>query len=347
MRGQTDGTEPGPRTSTGDFALAGDADDDSGGGGGGGSGSGDASAAESPEPCLLTRAEITEWFARQAGEPARRIGRELARLAADGGPVDELVARLGPAGLSVLDGLRVAVLTVDGGGVAGGACGGGRGERGRPGACRALDVLSALIEEPTTASLSLAAQTTAPAPAAQLPDGRALAILADPPPRTESAVAERLAARLSLLAPSLGAEQVAVGVSDLVTAAAGLPAAVREAGHALALAAARPEPLAVAGPDDLATHRALLAHIPDELRSVYVRRLLGPLRAHDERHRTALEQTLDVFLQCSGSWSRSAARLDIHVNTLRYRIGRIAELTGRDPTELDGQTDLFLALRAR
>jgi PAS domain-containing protein len=324
VHGQTDGTEPGPRTSTGGFAL----------------GVAPSEPVAGPrEPCRLTRAEITEWFAwefaREATEPTgptRRTGRELARLAADGGPVEELAARLRPAGLSVLDGLRVAVLSVDGGG-------------------QALAVLSALIELEESSPAASAAQAPPPAPppapAAQLPDGRALAILADPPPRTEPAVAERLAARLNLLAPSLGAERVAVGISDLVTAAAGLPAAVREAGHALALAAARPEPLAVAGPDDLATHRALLAHLPDELRNVYVRRLLGPLRAHDERYRTALEQTLDVFLQCSGSWSRCAALLDIHVNTLRYRIGRIAELTGRDPTELDGQTDLFLALRAR
>jgi hypothetical protein len=248
------------------------------------------------------------------GRPEEPVGPgpELARLAGDGGPVEELVARLRPAGLSVLDGLRVVVLAAHG-------------------AARPPDILRALIGEPCAA-------------AAQLPDGRALAVLNDPPPRAEPAVDVRLAARLALLAPSLCAERVAVGVSDLITAASALPAAVREAGHALTLAAARPEPMAVAGPDDLATHCALLAHVPDDMRGIYVRRMLGPLRTHDARHRTELEQTLDVFLQCSGSWSRSADRLHIHVNTLRYRIARIAELTGRDPTELAGQTDLFLAL---
>lgn len=304
-------------------------------------------------------------------------GPELARLAAADAPADELAARLRPAGLSALDGLRVAVLTAQG-------------------AASPVDVLraliSALVDEPAVASAAAAVAAVPPAavaaslsgaaasrspslspspppspspspspppsrralplpaaqlPAAQLPDGRAVAILADPPPRDAPAVDARLAARLTLLAPSLGVHEVAVGVSDLVTGAAALPAAVREAGHALALADARPEPLAVAGPDDLATHLALLAHVPEDLRAAYVRRLLGPLRAHDVHHHTNLEQTLDVFLQCSGSWSRSAARLRIHVNTLRYRIARIAELTGRDPTALDGQTDLLLALRAR
>jgi hypothetical protein len=268
-RDRSDGTEPGPRTAAGGFALG------------------------------------------RPGEPIG-AGPELARLAADGGPVEEIVARLRPAGLSALDGLRVVVLAAHGG-------------------VRPLDILRALIDEPCAA-------------VARLSDGRVLAVLNDPPPRAEPAVDARLAARLALLAPSFQAERVAVGVSDLITTATALSAAVCEAGHALALATARAEPTAVAGPDDLATHRALLAHVPDELRGVYVRRLLGPLRAHDARHRTVLEQTLDVFLQCSGSWTRSADRLHIHVNTLRYRIARIAELTGRDPTELAGQTDLLLAL---
>lgn len=249
-------------------------------------------------------------------------GWELARLAAADAPAEELAARLRPAGLSPLAALCVAVLTATG-------------------AATPLEVLRALIGEPAGAG-----GPGPPAPAAQLPDGRAVAILADSP-RGAPAVEAWLAARLAVLAPTLGVDEVAVGVSDLVTGAAALPGAVREAGHALALADARPEPLAVAGPDDLATHLALLAHVPDELRSAYVRRLLGPLRAHDAHHHTALEQTLDVFLQCSGSWSRCAARLHIHVNTLRYRIARIAELTGRDPTALTGQTDLLLALRAR
>jgi sugar diacid utilization regulator len=37
----------------------------------------------------------------------------------------------------------------------------------------------------------------------------------------------------------------------------------------------------------------------------------------------------------------------VHVNTLRYRVGRIEQLTGRTLTRLEHQVDLFLALRAR
>ena len=290
-----------------------------------------------------------QWLA-EAREPLRQLGQELAQLTAEEGPVAEIVARLRPVGLSAVDGLRVVVLTVEGNNPS-------------------IRVLRALIDDP---------QGTKPLPGAALADGRAVGIFAEPQVRTDSSaaaarpgaaagsassvasgspapvpspsrspVAERLTARLQAIAPALGLDRVCVGVSDLVTSATALPAAVREAGYALGLAASRPDRLNVAGHTDLATHQALLAHVPDELRAAYVHRLLGPLRTHDEHHHAALEETLDVFLQCSGSWSKCAARLHIHVNTLRYRIARIAELTGRDPTRLEEQMDLFLALRAR
>jgi DNA-binding PucR family transcriptional regulator len=55
--------------------------------------------------------------------------------------------------------------------------------------------------------------------------------------------------------------------------------------------------------------------------------------------------TLETFLDCSGSWIKCAAMLHVHVNTLRYRIRRIEELTGRDLGRFSDRVDLFLALR--
>lgn len=37
--------------------------------------------------------------------------------------------------------------------------------------------------------------------------------------------------------------------------------------------------------------------------------------------------------------------MHVHVNTLRYRIRRIEELTGRDLSRFDERVDFFLALR--
>ena len=66
-----------------------------------------------------------------------------------------------------------------------------------------------------------------------------------------------------------------------------------------------------------------------------------------ERHRAELLPTLREFLACSGSWNACAATMYVHVNTVRYRIRRIEELTGRDLSRLDDQVDFFLALRIR
>ena len=67
--------------------------------------------------------------------------------------------------------------------------------------------------------------------------------------------------------------------------------------------------------------------------------ILGPLRAHDQQNDTELERTLRVFLGNDGQWSTTAAELFVHVNTLRNRVTRIGELTGRDVTRLEDRVD--------
>ncbi|MEV0405064.1 PucR family transcriptional regulator ligand-binding domain-containing protein [Actinoallomurus sp. NPDC050550] len=151
---------------------------------------------------------------------------------------------------------------------------------------------------------------------------------------------------LLVLAPGLTDGGLAVGVSKATTAE-GLRGAVKEARHARSLAADGTDPVRVVGPGELATHALLLANVPDDARTMFRDRVLGPLRAYDEAHRTDLIRTLEVFLQVSGSWTRCADQMHLHVNSVRYRIQRIEELTGRDLACLEDRVDLFLALRLR
>jgi hypothetical protein len=58
-----------------------------------------------------------------------------------------------------------------------------------------------------------------------------------------------------------------------------------------------------------------------------------------------LTGTAEVWLDCAGSPQRAATRLCIHRQTLYYRLGRIAELTGLDLA--DGADRLFLHLGLR
>jgi hypothetical protein len=148
------------------------------------------------------------------------------------------------------------------------------------------------------------------------------------------------------LARGLGEDgRLTIGVSAAVHSPEGLHGALEEARHARRVAAARPGRVCVAGHDELASHVLLLPFVPDDVRRAFTARLLDPLRDYDRRHRAELIPTLEAFLECDGSWTRCASRLHLHVNTLRYRIGRIEQLTGRDLARLEDKLDFFLALR--
>jgi hypothetical protein len=171
--------------------------------------------------------------------------------------------------------------------------------------------------------------------------------------------AQAFAARLRDAQPILESDRsrirLTVGVSAPAEGVAALVGALHEAQSAGRLAAIRapaagPAPSAVVSvvtSDEVASHELLLASVPGSVLRSFRERLLGPLLAYDERHRAELLPTLREFLACSGSWNACAATMYVHVNTVRYRIRRIEELTGRDLSRLDDQVDFFLALRIR
>ncbi|GAA3144835.1 PucR family transcriptional regulator ligand-binding domain-containing protein [Streptomyces rameus] len=139
--------------------------------------------------------------------------------------------------------------------------------------------------------------------------------------------------------------RLTLGVSAAVHSAEGLRGALEEARHARRVAAARTGRVCAAGHQELASHVLLLPFVPDDVRRAFTARLLDPLTDYDRRHRAELIPTLEAFLDCDGSWTRCATRLHLHVNTLRYRVGRIEQLTGRDLSRLEDKLDFFLALR--
>ncbi|AYG79637.1 Transcriptional activator PmfR [Streptomyces hundungensis] len=148
------------------------------------------------------------------------------------------------------------------------------------------------------------------------------------------------------LSPGLADDgRLTLGVSAAVHSAEGLRGALEEARHARRVAAARPGRVCAAGHHELASHVLLLPFVPDDVRRAFTARLLDPLRDYDRRHRAELIPTLEAFLDCDGSWTRCATRLHLHVNTLRYRVGRIEQLTARDLSRLEDKLDFFLALR--
>jgi sugar diacid utilization regulator len=97
---------------------------------------------------------------------------------------------------------------------------------------------------------------------------------------------------------------------------------------------------------DVGTHRMLLGLHDRTVLRRFADDILGPLRSHDGQHGTELERTLRTFLGNDGQWLTTAGALYVHVNTLRNRIAKIGELTGRDVSRLEDRVDLFLAIEA-
>jgi hypothetical protein len=137
---------------------------------------------------------------------------------------------------------------------------------------------------------------------------------------------------------------VSVGLADPVRSPGGLRGALEQARHTAALAQPRPGSVDIAEPDHLVTHRMLLAAVPPDVSKAFRTRVLDPLLEYDARHRSDLLPTLRRFLECDGSWRQCATSLHLHVNTVRYRIRRVEELTGRDLRNPIDRMDLALAV---
>ncbi|MCP9985913.1 PucR family transcriptional regulator ligand-binding domain-containing protein [Streptomyces sudanensis] len=205
----------------------------------------------------------------------------------------------------------------------------------------ALVPLPAAVPAPTPAPAGEPTDGEDPADGGDAADG------GDVPGDGAELHAERLlaAVRTPLSAGLSDDGRLTLGVSAAVHSAEALRGALEEARHARRVAAARPGRVCAAGHHELASHVLLLPFVPDDVRRAFTARLLGPLREYDRRHRAELIPTLEAFLDSDGSWTRCAARLHLHVNTLRYRVGRIEQLTGRDLSRLEDKLDFFLALR--
>ncbi|OLT27730.1 hypothetical protein BJF79_42375 [Actinomadura sp. CNU-125] len=81
----------------------------------------------------------------------------------------------------------------------------------------------------------------------------------------------------------------------------------------------------------------LLADLPAPAAAAAAARILGPLP--DE-----LRRTLRAYFDHGRHAARAARELNVHRNTLVYRLGRVAALTGRDPRAFDDAVALRLAL---
>ena len=127
-----------------------------------------------------------------------------------------------------------------------------------------------------------------------------------------------------------------VGVSDPVSYH-GIAEGRRQAAQAAESAQRSDTPLVRFA--DLAGQN-LLALLPADAAHAFADALLAPLR----RDRGDLEQSLRVWLSQHGQWDPAAARLGVHRHTLRNRMRKVEELTGRSLDSPGFRAELWIAL---
>jgi PucR family transcriptional regulator, purine catabolism regulatory protein len=128
-------------------------------------------------------------------------------------------------------------------------------------------------------------------------------------------------ARVGIGRPARGA---ALGRS-LLEARAALDASARE----------------VASYQDLGSLELLLS-LPDASLEAFVDRVLGPAAANNW-----LVESLAALLEAGCRWSEAAEQLGVHRHTLRYRMDRLREQTGRHPDDPSQRMELWLAIKAK
>ena len=101
--------------------------------------------------------------------------------------------------------------------------------------------------------------------------------------------------------------------------------------------------------EDVGTYRLLLdvwERDPDEIRVLY-EDTIGPVDRYDQASGTQLTETLMVFFRNNENLTKTAADLFAHRHTIRYRLEKIAEISGLSVFQTEHKERLGLGLKAR
>ena len=148
------------------------------------------------------------------------------------------------------------------------------------------------------------------------------------------------------LSEHLGASSGAVGVGGPCDQPGDFPRSYSEALRALDIRRASRTPHGATTFDQLGVYRILDTGDGRKEIVAFVREWLGRLLDYDEHKSSDLVRTLSQYLECGGSYDETASTLMIHRSTLRYRLGRIREITDLDLNDVDSRLNLHVATRA-
>ncbi|HEY5473165.1 MAG TPA: helix-turn-helix domain-containing protein, partial [Candidatus Limnocylindrales bacterium] len=158
------------------------------------------------------------------------------------------------------------------------------------------------------------------------------------------ALAGELQAAIDQLLPEIS---VSVGIGRPHRQLIDLRQSYYEASYAIKIRRLKGEPGVIASFDDLGSYGLLLG-LQDTLSlQVFYDSVLGKLQDYDEQNSSDLVQSLARFLEANGHWGDAAEKLYVHRHTLRYRMKRVEEITGRDLDQSQDRMEFWLALKAK
>jgi PucR family transcriptional regulator, purine catabolism regulatory protein len=98
---------------------------------------------------------------------------------------------------------------------------------------------------------------------------------------------------------------------------------------------------------DLGSFQLLLSLQDEDALRLFCDSILAPIEDSEGAYGGELMRSLEAFIEANGQWERAARALFCHRHTLRYRIRRVEELTGRSLDSARDRIDFWLALRGR
>ncbi len=139
---------------------------------------------------------------------------------------------------------------------------------------------------------------------------------------------------------------VTAGISEPAATAVEWPRAYQEAEQTLRLGQYLFGPDAIAVSRDLRVYQLLFQlRSSPELWSFH-EALLRPMLDHDQAHRSALCESLEAYFAAQGNVNQASDRLNVHRNTLLYRLRRVSEICGVDVRRSEDMLALQVALKA-
>ena len=144
----------------------------------------------------------------------------------------------------------------------------------------------------------------------------------------------------------LGGGSCRVGVGGRCAELDEFPRSYQEAQLALRIQKTIGGPEQVTRFDDLGVYKVLSTADDASAMERFMKEWLGTLIDYDAVHGSQFVLTLSEYLDCGGNYDATARALSVHRSTLKYRLGRIRQISGHDLGLPDAQFNLQLATRA-